>query len=435
MSGSLQTQLSRLQSLVNWERGKRSNMRVDLQPVRDLLERLGSPQRQCRGVHVTGTKGKGSVCSLVEAGLRAAGLRTGLYASPHVHVLNERIRIQGRPIDDDAFATSLCAVMDARDAALAAGTPGAMASWFDVMTACAFQAFAQAGVGWAAVEVGMGGRLDSTNAWTGDVAVVTNIGLEHTEVLGGTVEAIAAEKAGIVKQGTLLVTPLSPSSPAGRVLMSCAAERHVTVRRVALTSEATPTELNIAVAQEVLDTLGALGLLSRTRRMPVGRGDLDEAAIRGAALPGRMQRMTAVCPRTGRPLPVILDGAHVDFALAGVLAELERDPRLRAGPVVLMALGADKQPAAMLNVLRRRATSVVFVPLEGGQPCWAPWRLVEMARELGLSASSALTARRGLDLCLQLAFGRWVLATGSLHLVGTVERLLMPATAPSLASH
>jgi dihydrofolate synthase/folylpolyglutamate synthase len=303
------------------------------------------------------------------------------------------------------------------------------------MTATAFHAFARARVEWVAVEVGMGGRLDSTNAWTGDVAVVTNVGLEHTEVLGDTLEAIATEKAGIVKPGTVLVTPIAASSPAGLVLAARATVCGVPVRWVTLPLAPVPSELNIAVAGEVLDTLGALGLSSRTRGEAVGRADLGPAAIAAAALPGRMERLHAPCPRTGQPLPVVLDGAHVDFALAGVLSELARDPRLRAAPVVLMALGADKQASAMLDVLRRRAASVIFVPLEAGQPCWSTDELVTLARAVGLRAGSAPSPRHGLEHCLAQAVGRWVLATGSLHLVGSIHRLITQGEPQRLALH
>ena len=201
---------SRLDALVDWEHRSRAAMRVDLEPVRDLLARLGDPHRRLRVVHVTGSKGKGSVCALIEAGLVHAGLRAGRYASPHLEHLNERVSLLGQPIADAALADALFTTLDALAAARNAGTRGGAATWFDAMTAAALLAFAEAGLEWAVVEVGLGGRLDSTNIVLPELAIITNIGLEHCDVLGATREAIAAEKAGIVKpERPLLTTPVS----------------------------------------------------------------------------------------------------------------------------------------------------------------------------------------------------------------------------------
>ena len=141
----LDATLRRLDALLDWERRERAQMRVDLAPVSDLLQRLGQPQRAFRSVHVAGTKGKGSVCALVAAGLRSAGLRAGRYTSPHVERLAERIVIDGQPIADGPLATALEAALQAREQAARAGGPGGVASRFDVLTAAAFHAFRAAG--------------------------------------------------------------------------------------------------------------------------------------------------------------------------------------------------------------------------------------------------------------------------------------------------
>ena len=133
-------------------------MRLDLGPELDLMHRLGDPHRAVKTIHVTGSKGKGSVCALIDAALRHAGYRTARYASPHVVHVTERVNLQGQPVTEALMADALQRSLDARDAACLEGTPAASASWFDVVTAAAFCVFEQARVDWAVVEVGLGGR-------------------------------------------------------------------------------------------------------------------------------------------------------------------------------------------------------------------------------------------------------------------------------------
>ena len=208
---------ARLDALTDWERRPRNTMRVGLEPMQDLAWRLGDPQKSFRAIHVAGTKGKGSVSALIEAALAHAGLRVGRYASPHVERITERVSVQGRDVDEPTLARALDRALDGYEAARAAGTPAANATWFDLLTAAAFLIFREAAVEWAVVEVGLGGRLDSTNIVDGEIAVVTNIALEHTEILGHTRAAIAGEKVGILKPGAVLVTTLGADDEAGRV--------------------------------------------------------------------------------------------------------------------------------------------------------------------------------------------------------------------------
>ena len=156
-----------------------------------LMEHFGNPHEQLRAVHVAGTNGKGSTCHLIAAALQASGLRVGLFTSPHLVSLTERIRINGQPIpeaDVAAFVTKHKEFLDALQP-----------SFFETMTALAFAYFVREKVDIAVVEVGLGGRLDSTNVLHPILSVITNIGLDHTEFLGTTLAAIASEKAGIIK--------------------------------------------------------------------------------------------------------------------------------------------------------------------------------------------------------------------------------------------
>src|SRR5208282_5219246 len=254
--------MARLDALTDWERRPRGTMRVGLAPMLDLAARLGDPQKAFRSIHVAGTKGKGSVSALIEAALAHAGLRVGRYGSPHVERVTERVSVQGREIDEASLARALNRALDAYEAAHQAKTPAADATWFDLLTAAAFLIFREAGVEWAVVEVGLGGRLDSTNVVNGEIAVVTNIGLEHTEILGKTRAAIAREKAGILKPGAVLVTTLDAGDEAGRVLQARADELGCPVIRARSTG-ATIEEANVDLAGAVLDQLGEKGARAR----------------------------------------------------------------------------------------------------------------------------------------------------------------------------
>ena len=183
-----------LESLYGLERRRD---KFGLEGTRALLAALGDPQRRFRSVHVAGTNGKGSVCAIIERVLREAGYRTGLFTSPHLVDFRERIRVTGRWADEAWLERAL-----ERIQALPAGQER---TFFEVCTALAFGYFAAREVEWAVVEVGLGGRLDCTNVLAPEVSVITSIGLDHTEILGDTLEQIAAEKAGIVKPGVPVV--------------------------------------------------------------------------------------------------------------------------------------------------------------------------------------------------------------------------------------
>ncbi len=197
---------------------------VGLQRAAWLCRALGDPQQRYRSVHIAGTKGKGSTAAILAAILRAAGYRVGLYTSPHLHTLRERIQIDGEPIAPEAFG----ALMDelvAADAALRRERPEwGDATAFELVTVLAFSAFARANVDIAVIEVGLGGRLDATNVVVPDVAAITLIGYDHMQILGSTLAAIAREKAGIIKPGRPVVS--APQAPeAAAVIESVAVER------------------------------------------------------------------------------------------------------------------------------------------------------------------------------------------------------------------
>src|SRR3954452_337452 len=189
-----------------------SRMVPDLDRITDLLDLLGSPQRGYPSIHITGTNGKTTTARMIDALLREFGVRTGRYTSPHLESVTERIAFDGMPLDHARFAAGYDDV--APFAELVDGRHDDPVTFFELLTAMAFAAFADVPVEVAVVEVGLGGRWDATNVVQAPVAVVTPIGLDHVGLLGDTVEAIAAEKAGIIHPGAVVVEGPQPAGAA-----------------------------------------------------------------------------------------------------------------------------------------------------------------------------------------------------------------------------
>jgi dihydrofolate synthase/folylpolyglutamate synthase len=175
--------------------------KLGLERIRAVLEALGRPQNRCRFVHVAGTNGKGSTCAMIESGLRAAGLRTGLFTSPHLAEPTERIRVDGVPIDARRFADAFERVHRTVERLLETGAIDMHTTYFETVTAMAILIFAEERTDMAVLEVGLGGRLDATNVVRPELCVITPIDFDHEAFLGRSLEAIAGEKAGILKPG------------------------------------------------------------------------------------------------------------------------------------------------------------------------------------------------------------------------------------------
>jgi dihydrofolate synthase / folylpolyglutamate synthase len=419
--------MKRLDALTDWERRPRNKMRVGLEPMRDLAARLGDPQKSFRSIHVAGTKGKGSVSALIEVALAHAGLRVGRYASPHVERITERVSVQGHDVDEPTLARALDLALNAYEAARNAMTPAANATWFDLLTAAAFIIFAETQREWAVIEVGLGGRLDSTNIVNGEIAVVTNIALEHTEILGDTRAAIAGEKVGILKPGAVLITSLSADDEAGRVLQTRVDELGARVKRTRVDPSAAIEQINLALAAAVLGELRRKGISGRSGK-PVGAALLDSATRAAARLPGRMERFDLeVGPRR---LPVVMDGAHVPFNIGAVLRDLALAPDLSGSCVAIVTLAADKDAKGFVAELAGRASTVLFTDLPGSSRGRPPVELQALAESLGLTSEVEPDAKRALKRGLELAAraNAWLLVTGSLYLVGALRGAVGEAT-------
>ncbi len=197
-------------------------VKFDLANMRLILDALNHPERAWPSAIVAGTNGKGSTCAMLASILTCAGYRTGLYSSPHLVRVNERIRLDGAEIGDDDFALAFSEVERAVSRLVAEGALAQRPSFFEFLTATAFVHFARTAVDFAVLEVGMGGRLDATNSAEPEVAVITNIELDHVEYLGHTHAAIAAEKAGVIRSGKPVISGCRQPEAAAVVRQRCA---------------------------------------------------------------------------------------------------------------------------------------------------------------------------------------------------------------------
>jgi dihydrofolate synthase/folylpolyglutamate synthase len=407
-----------LEALYGLERRKD---RLGLDGTRALLAALGDPQERFRAVHVAGTNGKGSVCALVERVLRVAGVRTGLFTSPHLVDFRERIRVAGRWPDEERLAALL-----ARIEALPEG--GTERTFFEVATALGFAWFAAEGVEWAVVEVGLGGRLDSTNVLAPEACAITSIGLDHTEVLGDTLERIAAEKAGIAKPRVPLVSS-ETTGTAGAVIARVARERGTEAVDAAEAAPVTrapdgtlraassawgPLELRCGIPglapANASCALALLGVLAR-RGVPLAEAHVREG-FAAARWPGRFER----CPREPR---LWWDGAHNVHGTTR-LAAAWREAGLAPAAALVLAVSRDKDVAAMLEPLRAVAPQgTLFATRSASERALDPEAVAAAARAAGWDARALPDVASACAAALERA-GRdgTVLLTGSLFAVG-----------------
>jgi dihydrofolate synthase / folylpolyglutamate synthase len=403
-----------------------------LERMEALLERLGRPERALPVIHVAGTNGKGSVCATIESILRAAGLRTGLYTSPHLVRFHERIRVDGVPVDDAGLA-GLIGRMDAADRAA-----GGEATFFECATAMAFDHFARAGVQAAVIETGMGGRWDATNVVRPLVCALCEVNLDHAEYLGDTIARVAAEKAGILKPGRPAVMARQP--PEAEAVFRAAADRvgaplrrveeEVSVRRIGrptldgqrLAFETPDGPLTTAryplcgehQAHNAALAVAAVRLLSETAGI-----DLPAAAwkrgLERVVWPARFQALR-------RDPPVLLDGAHNPHG-ARALADALRELSGRRPLGWIVAMMNDKDIPGALQAwapLMRRAWAV---PVPGGR-AEPPERMLERLGAAGVREAGAAALDRAWDEALGWAAENdgMVVIAGSLYLAGEVLR-------------
>ncbi len=367
-------------------------MSFGLERMRRLLTVLDSPQRAFRAIHVVGTNGKSSTTRFAAAMLEAHGVRTGAYLSPHLTHFRERIRLGDADLSEDAFGA---AVERTVAAARKVDRGEDVVTQFELLTAAAFVAFADAGVEVAVVEAGLGGRYDATNVLDAPVVILTSVGLEHTRWLGPTLTDIAREKLAVVPPGGALVHGRLPLE-AMEVVRGLEAIARVGVSDPLGLPIAGYQRENAALARSAVEVL---------------LGAVDEAKVLEAAaavvVPGRFQTV-------GRRPLTIVDGAHNPAGMEALADTLERRDW-----VAVVSILDDKDAAAMLRELLGTCTAAVFT--SSSNPRALPTAtLASLAGQLGFSGESVLERdpRKALERGRELAGPDGaVIATGSIYLV------------------
>lgn len=393
--------------------------KLGLERIARVLDALGHPERGFRVVHVAGTNGKGSTCAMIEAGLRAAGVRTGLFTSPHLIEPTERIQIDGIPVTHQQFQRAFSVVHETVEALDLDCHP----TYFETVTAMGFWVFRELGVETAVVEVGLGGRLDATNVVEPALCVITPIDFDHEAHLGHTIEAIAGEKAGILKAGVPAI--FAKQRPeAAKVL------------------EARATELNIEVRRAEDFTIRHLEMDARGSRFSgivcplAGEHQIDNAVTAALALeslgvdprgiretrwPGRLEHVA--------PNPdVILDGAHNPAGARALACYLDR---FYANHRVHLIFGAmrDKSVEEIAGILFPYAQDLILTAPDNARAVRP-----EILQELAGRGETARDIKEAIDRARGRAeAGDVILITGSLFLVGEARALFLRHASPGWA--
>ncbi len=349
-------------------------MRFGLDRMRRMMTVLGSPQRSLRAIHVVGTNGKSSTTRMIAAILERHGLRTGAYTSPHLVSYNERVQVRERDISTHAFASAIARAAWAAERVNHTLAEDDHVTQFELLTAAALWELAQRDVEVAVVEAGLGGRYDATNVLDAPVAVLTNVGLEHTRWLGPTIRDIAAEKLDVVARGATLALGVDCDDDALAVAARVAAERKARIVRV---DPAAPVPPTLARGSFQRRNLALARLAAQVHLESIGialREELVAAAAASTAIPGRLQVVG------GDPLTVF-DGAHNADATAALVESL---PELLDGHALGLVMGVldDKDASTMLSNLLPLCERSWFTAPPGARAL-PPATLQSLARQLG----------------------------------------------------
>jgi dihydrofolate synthase/folylpolyglutamate synthase len=402
--------------------------KLSLDNIRRVIERAPFAAPVARFVQVAGTNGKGSTSHYIAAILQSAGWRIGLFTSPHLQDVRERIRLDGRPISRAAFARSLSAVRSLAVGLQAEGLIANLPTFFETLFLAALHHYAERHADWVVLEVGLGGRLDATSTVVPEVALITNIGMDHMDILGGTLAAIAREKAGIARRGVPLISGCPPRSTAARVIRVRARakgtpliEAFAPPRRLQVEKKRGGYSCRYAVeghdyrflvpqhgrhqARNAALAVAAVDALRR-RGWPIGDDDV-RAGIRAMFIPARIERLG------GRP-DVIIDGGH-NRAGIRALVDYLREESIR-GFTLLFGVLRDKQYPAMARMLAPLAGRVVLSVPDSPRALPPEELLKHFPGRACLIERDPARA-----LAVAKKFKRTIIACGSLYLVGAIR--------------
>jgi dihydrofolate synthase / folylpolyglutamate synthase len=414
--------------------------KFSLDEIRALLGALGEPQKQFPSLLIAGTNGKGSTAATLASILRAAGLRTGLYTSPHLERANERIRmgdtrLPGAEIDDDAFARSFFLVLDGAHRLVEGGRLPQFPSYFEILTAQAFLHFAEQRAEIAVLEVGMGGRLDATNVVDPLLSIITDISLDHMEWLGSTIVEITREKAGILRRNGIMIT-LPQHPEANQVLGEVAMELNVRgVSAVPYMPATTGTEGAYRVealgAEISVDSplkgahqhrnlalaMAAAVELKRSFGFPVTPAAI-EAGIQQTRWPGRLERIEA------DGVEWILDVAHNPAGVWALRSGLRTILKEGEPHIVVFSCLRDKPVREMAQILFPLFDQVMVAPIHAARAA-AMDDLLAAARGAGRPAAAAASVREVVQMAAEAARGGTAVISGSVYLVGEARGILL----------
>ena len=400
--------------------------RFDLRRMDIFLERLGSPHLGRRTVHIAGSKGKGSTSAMIASGLVSAGHRTGLYTSPHLHTLRERIAVDGGPIGEEEFASLAALVRPEVEKVNREGAYGELTT-FEILTALAFLYFREREAAFQVLEAGLGGRLDATNVVRAEVSVITSISLDHQGVLGDTVARIAAEKAGIIKRGGVVVSAPQVAEAAEVIGEACRRQGAELIvvgegvtwegRRADLRGQSLEVEGRRGRYEITIPLLGA----HQRENAATAVAALEAAGISPADItsglartrwPGRFEVLGT------EPL-LVADGAHNGDS-ARRLGEAVREHLEFERLILIIGTSTDKDVAGIVAGLAPLADEVIATSTRHPRAA-DPALLVGEFQRHGITPRTASGVGEAVDEALALAGGKGlVLATGSIFIVAEV---------------
>ena len=398
-------------------------IKLGLDNITALLKSTGNPQNSYPTVHVGGTNGKGSTVAFLDHILREAGYRVGRFTSPHLISLNERFMVNGIPIDDSGLE-GLIEVFRGRMDDLDLSP-----TFFEMNTAIAFQYFVDQEVDIALIEVGLGGRFDSTNVITPELSIVTNIDLEHTQFLGDTRAAIAFEKAGIIKEGIPVVFG-NLNDEAAPVLRDAALQRNARILELSR-----DFDFAIKSTDSLLNYNGPIWQIDDIQLPLVGQHQAENASVALAAaelLSTRFTRLTPDCAETGlssahwpcrmekvlESPEVIIDVAHNPAGVRTLINTIDHDV------VLLLSVAADKEAASMISILSERAKHIVLTQFDNSRATDASDLAGHVPAHIPSTIEPDFNAAIDAGIRLARDTGTPLLITGSLFTAGQARAYL-----------